>query len=53
MMDECRDCSVRRDAAEMYFVVPPGVDDTAPEAFWVCTFCWDRLIGLATMQAIR
>lgn len=50
----CADCKVEYDALACFRIVPPR---DRPEGdghvYFICVICWDKMIGMALMQAFR
>lgn len=57
MTSECADCKKLGNEHEMYYIRRPYQKDDwgklQASSFNMCTQCWDKMIGLAVMQAIR
>lgn len=50
----CADCKTEHDAHACFRVVPPrGRPEGDGHVYFICVTCWDKMIGMALMQAFR
>lgn len=54
-MDKCQDCGAEDAPEDMYQVKVPDSrsKNYARDPFHVCEKCWDKMVSLAVMQALR